>query len=91
MTNFSLSHANLFKNVGFGVSYKHQSQFYYQSFLVNGNVPAINVFDGQITYSLPKQKVDFKFGGTNLFNRYYFSILGGPQIGGFYYLTMTYR
>ncbi|MEI7582280.1 TonB-dependent receptor [Runella sp.] len=91
MTNFSLSHANLFKNVGFGLSYKHQSQFYYQSFLVNGNVPAIHVFDGQITYSLPKQKVDFKLGGTNLLNRYYFSILGGPQIGGFYYLTVTYR
>lgn len=91
MTHFSISHANLFKNVGFGISYKHQSQFYYQSFLVNGNVPAINVFDGQITYSLPKQKVDFKLGGTNLLNRYYFSILGGPQIGGFYYVTLTYR
>lgn len=91
MTNISISHANVFKNVGFGISYKHQSQFYYQSFLVNGNVPAINVFDGQITYSLTKQKVDFKLGGTNLLNRYYFSILGGPQIGGFYYLTVTYR
>lgn len=91
MTNFSLSHANVFKNVGFGISYKHQSQFYYQSFLVNGNVPAINVFDGQITYSLPKQNLSVKLGGTNLLNRYYFSILGGPQIGGFYYVTLMYR
>ncbi|WP_428664736.1 TonB-dependent receptor [Runella sp.] len=91
MTNFSISHANVFKNVGFGVSYKHQSEFYYQSFLVNGNVRAVNVFDGQITYTLPKQKLDFKLGGTNLLNRYYFSILGGPQIGGFYYLTVTYQ
>ncbi|MFN8344422.1 MAG: TonB-dependent receptor [Spirosomataceae bacterium] len=91
MANFSFSHANLFKNIGFGISYKHQSQFYYQSFLVNGNVPAIHVFDGQITFSLPKQKLDFKLGGTNLLNRYYYSILGGPQIGGFYYVTVTYR
>ncbi len=91
MTNIAISHANLFNNIGFGLSYKHQSQFYYQSFLVNGNVPAINVFDGQITYSLPKQKLDFKLGGTNLLNRYYYSILGGPQIGGFFYVTVTYR
>ncbi|AEI46469.1 TonB-dependent receptor [Runella slithyformis] len=91
MTNVSVSHANLFKNIGFGLSYKHQSQFDYQSFLVNGNVPAINVFDGQMTYSFPQQKVDVKLGGTNLLNRYYFSILGGPQIGSFYYLTLTYR
>lgn len=90
MTNFSISHANLFKNIGFGLSFKHQTQFYYQSFLVNGNVPAINVFDGQITYTLPRQKLDFKLGGTNLFNRYYYSILGGPQIGGFYYFTVSY-
>lgn len=91
MTNVSIGHPNIVKQIGFSLSYKHQSQFFYQSFLVNGNVPAISVFDGQISYTLSKQNVSFKLGGTNLLNRYYYSILGGPQIGGFYYLTVTYR
>lgn len=91
MSNVAISHSNIFKNIGFGVSYKHQSAFYYQSFLVNGEVPSVQVFDGQVTYLFPKQRIDLKVGGTNLFNRYYYSILGGPQIGGFYYLTLTYR
>lgn len=91
MSNVAISHSNIFKNVGFGVSYKYQSAFYYQSFLVNGQVLSIQVFDGQVTYLFPKQRIDLKVGGTNLFNRYYYSILGGPQIGGFYYFTLTYR
>lgn len=89
MTNVSVSHDRLFKRWGAGISYRYQSRFYYQSFLVNGDVPAIHVFDGQLTYAFANQKIDVKLGGTNLFNRYYYSILGGPQVGGFYYLTFT--
>ena len=90
LLNVSASHANLFKNAGFGLSYKHQSSFYYQSFLVNGDVQEVNVVDGQLSYALPTQGLRFKLGGTNLLNRPYYSILGGPQIGGFYYLTIAY-
>ena len=90
LLNVSASHAHLFKNFGFGLSYKHQSSFYYQSFLVNGEVQEVNLVDGQFSYALPAQRLHFKLGGTNLPNRPYYSILGGPQIGGFYYLTVTY-
>lgn len=90
MTNVLISHDQLFKRWGAGLGYRYQSRFYYQSFLVNGEVPAIHVFDGQLTYAFANHKTDVKLGGTNLFNRYYYSILGGPQVGGFYYLMFTF-
>ncbi len=31
-----------------------------------------------------------KLGGTNLLNHYYVSYLGGPQVGGFYYTSITF-
>lgn len=66
--------------------YKHQSSFYWQSFLVNGQVKAYGNIDAQASYELMKAKLNFKLGATNLLNRYYYSYLGGPSVGGMYYV-----
>ena len=72
------------------VAARYQSSFYWQSFLVNGDVPAVFTLDAQLNYTFGSPLINLKFGGTNLLNRYYYSFLGGPQIGGFYYGTVTY-
>lgn len=90
MANVSIVKQNIFKNTGAAISWRWQDSFYYQSFLVNGNVPAQSVVDAQLNYSFEKQSLKIKIGATNLLNRYYTSVLGGPQIGGFYYTTITY-
>jgi len=90
IVNAAISHPNVWKNVGFSLGGKWQSSFSYLSFLVNGTVPSFTSIDGFLSYRIPDWKVNAKLGGTNLLNRYYYSILGGPQIGGFYYLTLTY-
>ena len=87
---FSLSKATIYKNLGASVSYKWQNSYYWQSFLINGTVPAFSTVDAQVSYTLQKQPVQIKTGANNLFNHYYYSILGGPQIGGFYYVTVSY-
>jgi iron complex outermembrane receptor protein len=46
--------------------------------------------DAMVHCTFPRQALDIKLGATNLLNHYYYSILGGPQIGGFYYTTVTY-
>jgi outer membrane beta-barrel protein len=89
--NVSINGNNVYKQLGFNIALKYQSQYYYQSFLVNGNVPSLWNADAQMRYSFVKQSLDVKAGATNLLNHYYYSILGGPQIGGFYYTTLTYH
>jgi len=90
MTNISIANENIYKNFGAGVTFKWQSGYYWQSFLVNANVDAYAVVDAQISYSFTKTNVRIKTGASNLFNHYYYSIAGGPHIGGFYYMTLTY-
>jgi len=90
VVNLSLSNANIHKNIGAAISYKWQNSFLWQSFLVSGTVPAFATFDAYISYTFQKPDIKLKIGGSNLLNHYYYSFLGGPQIGGLYYLTITY-
>ncbi|MBS0030700.1 TonB-dependent receptor [Chitinophaga sp. 22321] len=89
-SNISITNAHLFGNIGMGISYRWQDSYYWQSFLVNGDVPANSALDAQVGYLFPKLAFSIKVGATNLLNHYATSFLGGPQVGGFYYTTVTY-
>jgi len=90
MANIMLSKEHIFKHFGAGITYRWQDNYYWQSFLVNGNVPANGSVDLQVSYAFPTLPVRIKAGATNVLNHYYTSFLGGPQIGGLYYTTLTY-
>lgn len=90
ITNFSVFNENIWHRIGAGITYKWQDAYYWQSFLVNGNTPADGTLDGQVSYTFFKTSLKIKLGATNLLNHYYSSFLGGPQIGGLYYSTITY-
>ena len=45
----SVNGINIYKSFGFGVTLKYQSNYYWQSFLINGNVPAFFNTDFMIT------------------------------------------
>ena len=90
ITNVSLFNDNIWHRVGAGITYKWQDAYYWQSFLVNGNTPAYGTLDAQVSYTLSATHLKIKLGATNLLNHYYSSFLGGPQIGGLYYSTITY-
>jgi outer membrane receptor protein involved in Fe transport len=90
ITNFSISNANLYKKMGAGITYKWQSSFYWQSFLVTGTTPAYSTLDAQFTYLVESAKLQIKLGATNMLNHYYRSFLGGPSIGAMIYTTLTY-
>ncbi len=87
MTNASFGKEKIYRSLGFQATYRWQSNYYWQSFLVSGNVPAYQTIDAQI--SVQWNKIRFKVGGTNILNQYYRSFLGGPSIGGFYYTSLT--
>lgn len=88
--NVSLAKERILKHMGAGISWKWQSSYYWQSFLVNGDVDAYSTLDAQVTYLFDKINCKAKLGASNLLNKYYYSFLGGPAIGGMYYLTLTY-
>jgi outer membrane receptor protein involved in Fe transport len=91
ITNVSFGGSRVINNFGFNVLYKYQSGYYWQSFLVNGDVKAYGTLDAQVNYDFVKTKLNLKIGASNLTNKYYNSFLGGPAIGGFYYTTLTYN
>lgn len=86
--NATLANNKITGNFGAGITWRWQSKFYWQSFLVNGNVPAYGVLDAHATWRFNKLPVKLKAGGSNILNQYYQSFLGGPSIGGFYYLSV---
>jgi len=90
ITNISIFNEDIYKKIGAGLSFKWQSSYYWQSFLVNGTTPAYSSVDGQVSYTITAINMKIKLGATNLLNHYYRSFLGGPEIGGLYYTTLTY-
>ncbi len=91
IANGTIVAENIWKNLGASVTYRQQTKYDYVSFLVGGEVPAYWTMDAQINYAFDKSGVIAKIGGTNLLNKSYYSILGGPQIGAFYYLSLTWN
>ncbi len=91
ITNATLSNGNVWNGLGFSVNYKYQSDFLWQSELATGTVPAINTFDAQLSYQIRKAGVLIKLGGTNVLNRPYYTFIGGPAVGGFYYTNLVYE
>ncbi|WP_261387869.1 TonB-dependent receptor domain-containing protein [Chitinophaga pinensis] len=88
--NVSVAKERILKHAGAGISWKWQSSYYWQSFLVNGDVDAYSTLDAQVSYMFDNINCKAKLGAGNLLNKYYYSFLGGPAIGGMYYLTLTY-
>jgi outer membrane receptor protein involved in Fe transport len=64
---------------------------YFQGDLANGNIPAIQTVDAQVSFKLPKTKSILKLGANNLLNQYYYNAVGNSHIGGLYYLSFGYN
>ena len=88
--NLSLGDEKAIGNFGFGLNFRWQQHYYSQTFLVNGDVPAYHSLDAQVTYAVPAPNLRFKLGASNVLNNYYVTYLGGPSVGGLYYLAVTY-
>lgn len=90
MLNETLFLDNVWKGLGLSVTTKYQSSFDYVSFLVSGKVDQFWTMDAQLSYRFLKQNFLVKVGASNLLNRPYYSMLGGAQVGGMYYCSVTY-
>jgi hypothetical protein len=88
-TNLSFGNREVLKNFGFNIVWHWQQSFYWQNLFGNGTVPSYSTVDAQVTLQVPKWKSSFKLGGTDILNKRYFQYVGGPTMGGLYYLSWT--
>jgi outer membrane receptor protein involved in Fe transport len=89
-TNITFGNRKLTENLGFGVTYRYQSAFRWESTFARGDVPEIHTFDAQINYRIKEMKSIVKLGGSNIFNYRNFQNFGGPNIGAIYYISITF-
>ncbi len=88
--NIKETKKNLVKNIDATLAYRWQSKYLSKTFLVSGQVPSYSSLDAQVSYLIPVIKSLVKVGASNLLNHYYNSFLGGPSVGGMYYLSVCY-
>jgi iron complex outermembrane recepter protein len=88
-SSLSFGNPQIRKNLGFNITWRWQDAFYWESPLVNGNIPAFNVLDAQVNYHFQKQHTTIKLGGTDILNHRYLQYAGGPTLGAIYYVAIT--
>jgi iron complex outermembrane recepter protein len=88
-TNIAFSNREIFKNIGFAIAWKWQDSYVWESPLVNGNIPAFQTIDAQVSFHLPSVKSQLKIGGANILNKRHIEYAGGPTIGAIYYIAAT--
>jgi iron complex outermembrane receptor protein len=88
--NATIIGENIWRNLGASITARYQTKYDYISFLVSGYVPSYWAMDAQVNYEFKKQGIVAKLGASNLLNKSYYTMLGGSNIGGFYYLSLTY-
>ena len=85
----SFGKTELFKNVGFNVSWRWSDNYFWEASFGDGDVPAFHVLDAQVNFRIPSFKSTFKLGATNLLQDEYFTAFGTGLIGSQYYVSWT--
>lgn len=85
----SLGNEKLFKNFGFNVSGRWNSEYTWESSFADGIIESATVIDAQINYGIPKLKSVFKLGASNIGGKEYTQVIGAGLIGQQYFASWT--
>lgn len=88
--NITFGNRKVIDNLGFNIAYRWQDEFLWESTFAQGVVPAVGVFDAQVSYKLKNMKSVIKLGGSDIFNTRYVLNYGGPTLGAIYYVSVTF-
>jgi outer membrane receptor protein involved in Fe transport len=89
-TNTILSNSDLFKKIGFSLSWHWQNGFdWYGTFTGNnpGRIHPYSLFDIQFNKKFEKKDFQIKVGGNNILNNRVAQTYGSPAIGAIYYIS----
>jgi outer membrane cobalamin receptor len=85
----SFGNEKLFKNFGFNVSGRWNSEYLWQSTMADGVIKSATVIDAQVNYVFPKLKSTLKIGAANIGGQEYIQVLGAGAIGQQYFASWT--
>ncbi|AWG20646.1 hypothetical protein FFWV33_03385 [Flavobacterium faecale] len=85
----SLGNEKIIRNVGFNISGRWNSEYLWQSTMVDGTIKSATVVDAQVNYTIPKIHSTIKLGASNIAGKEYTQVLGAGQIGQQYFLSFT--
>jgi len=85
----SVGNSNVFKNLGFNVNLRWNTEYYWESSFQDAMIPASTVLDAQINYAIPRLKSVIKIGGANIGGHEYTSAPGTGYIGSQYFASWT--
>lgn len=85
----SIGNASVYKNLGFNINVRWNTEYVWQSSFADGIIPENTVMDAQINYDMPKLKSIVKLGGANLFADEYVQVYGAGNIGTQWYISWT--
>ncbi|PBJ12901.1 TonB-dependent receptor [Flavobacterium sp. ACN6] len=85
----SIGNDKLFKNFGFSVSGRWNSEYEWQAGFADGIIKSATVIDAQINYGIPKLKSVVKLGAANIGGKEYYQVIGAGLIGQQYFASWT--
>ncbi|KAF2339136.1 TonB-dependent receptor domain-containing protein [Flavobacterium tistrianum] len=85
----SVGNDKLFKNFGFNVSGRWNSEYLWQAGFADGMIKSATVIDAQINYGIPKLKSVVKLGAANIGGKEYYQVIGAGLIGQQYFASWT--
>lgn len=83
----SFGNPAVFENFGFNMNVRWSDEYLWQSSFADGIIPAVTVFDMQLSYAIPKIKSVFKASASNLFGDDYLQVAGAGRIGQQYLIS----
>ncbi len=87
--NITFGNRKLTDRIGFGITYRWQDAYLWQSAIGSGVIPDFATLDAQVTYSLPSLDARLKIGGSNILNERYTTSFANPRIGSLYYIQLN--
>ncbi|GAB4244197.1 MAG: TonB-dependent receptor [Ekhidna sp.] len=87
--NISFGNRKLTERLGFGLTYRWQDAYLWQSAIGSSVISDFATLDAQVTYRLPSIGGRVKIGGSNILNERYTTSHGNPRMGALYYIQLN--
>ncbi|MEQ9466324.1 MAG: TonB-dependent receptor [Ekhidna sp.] len=87
--NITFGNRKITERIGFGLTYRWQDAFLWQSAIGSSIIPDFATLDAQVTYRLPSINGRIKVGGSNILNERYTTSHGNPSMGALYYVQLN--
>jgi len=89
--NIGLVGTKVYKGFGFSINYKKVDGYFWESSFADGNVPAYDLVDVQVSYDFSELHSILRIGASNLLENKHIEAYGAPTVGRIIYTSWTFN